>query len=77
MHPPSPNTSDEISYVCTSAVDRRRFAGARRCSVKMHRIRANYDPIKPSKMDDLVSRIINVSMDLYFYYIPITLSLPP
>lgn len=24
-------------------------------------------------MDDLVSRIINVSMDLYFYYIPITL----
>jgi len=25
-------------------------------------------------MDDLVSRIISASMDLYFYYIPITLS---
>lgn len=37
------------------------------------RIGANYDSIKRSKMDDLVSRIINVSMDLYFYYIPITL----
>lgn len=32
---------------------------------------ANYDAIKPGKMDDLVSRIISVSMDLYFYYIPI------
>lgn len=42
-----------------------------RC-VKVQRIGANYDPITSGKMDDLVSRIINVSMDPYFYYIPIT-----
>lgn len=43
-----------------------------RCNVKVQRIGANYDPIMLGKMDDLVSRIISVSMDLYFYYIPIT-----
>jgi len=62
MHP-STNTSGEY-YVRASAIDRRR-CGARRRGVKMQHIRANYDPIKSSKMDDLVSRIINVSMDLY------------
>lgn len=43
-----------------------------RCNVKVQRIGANYDPIMLGKMDDLVSRIISVSMDLYLYYIPIT-----
>jgi len=49
------------------AIDRRRR------NVKVQHIGANYDPMKPGKMDDLVSRVISVSMDLYFYYIPITL----
>lgn len=61
-----PNTTNGGEYP-PSTVD----AALRRC-VKVQRIGANYDPITSGKMDDLVSRIINVSMDLYFYYIPIT-----
>lgn len=55
----------------TANIRHRPSTPQRRC-VKVQRIGANYDPITSGKMDDLVSRIINVSMDLYFYYIPIT-----
>lgn len=62
MHPPHQHQRRNIRHRPSTL----------RCNVKVQRIGANYDPIMFGKMDDLVSRIISVSMDLYLYYIPIT-----
>lgn len=69
--------SETDATATISAIDRRHCArdgaGGRRgaASGRATHPGANYDPITPGKMDDTVSRIINVSMDPHFHYVPI------